>query len=178
MLVGIASQRSGAPRITFMLYPLQEVLREFRETSGLDLQMRIGIHVGSVVHGVVGSESPRFCECPWPGCAGMHCVVVHSSLLPPTRVQASSARPPQLPSARRRTHCLAPSHAALPLVQRTSHRRTCSSPMVQHLRLCQSRPLLWSPRLLLCPPRLCPDPTWSLQCGRCPDRSSTGRTSD
>ena len=39
----------------------------FRESSGLDLQMRIGIHIGSAVHGVVGSESPRFCACGQAG---------------------------------------------------------------------------------------------------------------
>ena len=37
------------------------MLRKFRESTGLAVQMRIGVHVGDVVHGVVGSESPRFC---------------------------------------------------------------------------------------------------------------------
>lgn len=40
----------------------QDVLRKFRERTGLDLHMRIGIHVGTVAHGVIGTFSPRFCE--------------------------------------------------------------------------------------------------------------------
>jgi len=41
---------------------MQEVIRQFRERTGLSLEMRVGIHIGDVVRGVVGSESPRFCE--------------------------------------------------------------------------------------------------------------------
>lgn len=40
----------------------QEFLNLFRTSTGLAVQMRVGIHIGDVVHGVVGSESPRFCE--------------------------------------------------------------------------------------------------------------------
>lgn len=40
----------------------QDQLDCFRAESGLSIQMRIGIHVGTVVRGVVGSQSPRFCE--------------------------------------------------------------------------------------------------------------------
>jgi len=41
--------------------PVQEILRSFRASTGLDIQMRVGVHIGDVTHGVVGSESPRFC---------------------------------------------------------------------------------------------------------------------
>jgi class 3 adenylate cyclase len=41
---------------------MQAELQTFRESVGLQLQMRIGIHVGNAVCGVVGSQSPRFCE--------------------------------------------------------------------------------------------------------------------
>ena len=40
---------------------VQEILRAFRASTGLDIQMRVGVHIGDVTHGVVGSESPRFC---------------------------------------------------------------------------------------------------------------------
>ena len=40
----------------------QDVLRTFRENTGLDLHMRVGIHIGAVAYGVIGTTSPRFCE--------------------------------------------------------------------------------------------------------------------
>lgn len=50
---------------TALLHPppsWQDVLRTFRENTGLDLHMRVGIHIGAVAHGVIGTTSPRFCE--------------------------------------------------------------------------------------------------------------------
>ena len=40
----------------------QDVLQTFRERTGLDLHMRVGIHIGAVAYGVIGTSSPRFCK--------------------------------------------------------------------------------------------------------------------
>lgn len=46
-------------------------LAGMREHLGLPLHMRVGVHCGDVVTGIVGSQRPRFCEFEsWPRCLG------------------------------------------------------------------------------------------------------------
>ena len=41
---------------------LHETLGQFRDSLGLDIHMRIGVHSGDVVTGIIGSHRPRFSE--------------------------------------------------------------------------------------------------------------------
>lgn len=58
---GESAARQNIDKVLRLASRLLTELRHFREHLGLPLHMRIGVHCGEVVTGMVGSARPRFC---------------------------------------------------------------------------------------------------------------------
>lgn len=56
----IARTRANLEQIFDLALAMQRACADLREELGLPLQMRIGVHCGTVITGIVGSHRPRF----------------------------------------------------------------------------------------------------------------------
>ncbi len=55
-----ARVRAHLEQVLGLAHQLQAALDSLRNSLGLDVHMRIGVHCGDVVTGIVGSQRPRF----------------------------------------------------------------------------------------------------------------------
>lgn len=58
----LTAVRSHLDKVFHLAVRMLDELSQLRKDLGLPLHMRIGVHCGDVVTGIVGSQRPRFCK--------------------------------------------------------------------------------------------------------------------